>query len=174
MALAVCLLPDERGEALMRGLWARLEDDGIATLQTHTHKRHVPHLTYASLRTYDEDRVADALAALPEAEPLALHVDALGMFRRSRCWLAPAASVDLVARQEAVVGAAVGTGADLHRHYRPGDWIPHLTLAPRLHTTDLPVVARIVYEVLPLTAVVTRAALIETATGARHPLDHLV
>ena len=103
-----------------------------------------------------------------------LHLDALGTFRRSRCWLAPAASADLVARQEAVVEAALGTGAELHRHYRPGAWVPHLTLAPRLHTTDLPAVARIVYDVLPLSAPVTRATLIETATGARHRLDHLV
>jgi hypothetical protein len=31
-----------------------------------------------------------------------------------------------------------------------------------------------VYDVLPLTAPVTRAALIDTTTGARHRLDHLV
>jgi 2'-5' RNA ligase len=108
------------------------------------------------------------------AEPGELHLDALGSFRRSRCWLAPAASADLVVRQEAVVKAALGTGADLHRHYRPGAWVPHLTLAPRLHTADLPVVARIVYDVLPVTAPVTRAALIDTSNGNRHRLGHLV
>ena len=109
-----------------------------------------------------------------ESGAAVLHLDALGAFRRSRCWLAPAASADLVTRQEAVVAAVLGTGADLHRHYRPGLWVPHLTLAPRLHTADLPTVARVVYDVLPLTVPVTRAALIETATGDQHPLDHLV
>jgi hypothetical protein len=73
-----------------------------------------------------------------------------------------------------VVKAVRGTGAELHRHYRPGVWVPHLTLAPRLHTADLPALARIVYDVLPLTAPVTRAALIETSTGARYQIDHLV
>ena len=73
-----------------------------------------------------------------------------------------------------MVDAVVGTGADLHRHYRPGAWVPHLTLAPRLHTADLPLVARIVYDVLPLAAPVTRARLIDTATGAQHHLAHLV
>lgn len=174
MSLAICLLIDDPADAAVRELWRRLEEAGVPSLASHTHGRHLPHLTLAALRTFDVTDVQRALSGLPVAGPTVLRLDALGTFRRSRCWLAPAASVDLVARQEAVVGAAVGTGADLHRHYRPGAWIPHLTLAPRLHTTDLPLVARIVYDVLPLTAVVTRAALIETTTGARHPLDHLV
>ncbi len=174
MSLAVCLLVDEPADAAIRRLWHRLEEAGVPSLATHTHGRHVPHLTLAALRTYRVPDVQRALAALPVATPDVLHLDGLGTFRRSRCWLAPAASAGLVARQEAVIEAALGTGADLHRHYRPGVWVPHLTLAPRLHTTDLPMVARIVYDVLPLTAPVSRAVLIDTGTGARYPLDHLV
>ena len=174
MSLAVCLLIDDPADAAIRELWRRLEEAGIPSLATHTHGRHVPHLTLAALRTYHVPDVQQALAALPTAAPHVLHLDALGAFRRSRCWLAPAASADLVVRQEAVVAAAAGTGAELHRHYRPGVWVPHLTLAPRLHTADLPTLARIVYDVLPLTAPVTGAALIETSTGARYPIDHLV
>lgn len=174
MSLAVCLLIDEPADAAIRQLWRRLEEAGVPSLATHTHGRHVPHLTLAALRTYRIPDVLRALAGLPAAAPGTLHLDALGAFRRSRCWLAPAASADLVTRQEAVTEAALATGAELHRHYRPGVWVPHLTLAPRLHTGDLPTVARIVYDVLPLTAPVSRAALVETATGARYPLDHLV
>ncbi|HET8959479.1 2'-5' RNA ligase family protein [Nocardioides sp.] len=174
MSLAVCLLIDDPADAAIRQLWRRLEEVGVPSLATHTHGRHVPHLTLAALRTYRVPAVQRALAELPVAEPAVLHLDALGAFRRSRCWLAPAASGALVSRQEATVAAALGTGAELHRHYRPGVWVPHLTLAPRLHTADLPTVARVVYDVLPLTAQVTRAALIETATGDQHPLDHLV
>jgi 2'-5' RNA ligase len=174
MSLAVCLLIDEPAHAAIRQLWRRLEDAGVPSLATHTHGRHVPHLTLAALRTFCIPDVQRALAGLPVAAPDVLHFDALGAFRRSRCWLAPAASADLVARQVAVVEAALSTGAELHRHYRPGVWVPHLTLAPRLHTTDLPAVARVVYDVLPLTAPVTRATLIDTSTGARHRLDHLV
>lgn len=174
MSLAVCLLIDDPADAAIREVWRRLEESGITSLATHTHGRHVPHLTLAALRTYRVPDVQQALAALPAAAPGVLHLDALGAFRRSRCWLAPAASADLVVRQEAVVEATIGTGAELHRHYRPGVWVPHLTLAPRLHTADLPALARIVYDVLPIAAPVTRAALIETSTGTRYPLDHLV
>jgi 2'-5' RNA ligase len=174
MSLAVCLLIDDPADAAIRELWRRLEAAGVPSLATHTHGRHVPHLTLAALRTFRIPDVQRALAGLESAEPHVLHLDALGAFRRSRCWLAPAASAGLVARQEAIVEAVAGTGAELHRHYRPGVWVPHLTLAPRLHTTDLPAVARIVYDVLPLTAPVSRATLIDTSTGARHRLDHLV
>jgi hypothetical protein len=174
MALAVCLLFDNPADSAVRRLWDRLEAAGIPTLATHTHGHHVPHLTYASLRTYDLAQVSSALTALPTGPPLVLHLDALGTFRRSRCWLGPAVTPVLIAGQTAVVDAVCATGADLHKHYVPGAWIPHVTLAPRLHLTDLATVASVVYDVLPITAHVTRAALIDTSTGDQHRLPHLV
>jgi 2'-5' RNA ligase len=172
--LAVCLLLDRRADTTLRRLWSRLEDAGVPTLLTHTHGHHVPHLTWAALRSYDLDAVRSRLEALPEEPPVALHLDAFGTFRRSRCWLAPAVTTELVQRQAAVVAAVAETGAELHRHYRPGSWVPHLTLAPRLHLSDLATVAALVYDVLPIEAVGDSTALIDTSTGARHPLSHLV
>ena len=174
MALAVCLLLDPSADAAVRGLWRRLEAAGIRTLLSHTHGRHVPHLTYAALRSHDLDTVTAVLSALPSGAPLALHFDALGTFRRSRCWLAPAVSGALVARQEAVVSALLAGGVELHRHYLPGAWLPHLTLAPRLHLHDLSTVAAQVYAVLPLSAVADRVAVVDTSTGTVHELSHLV
>jgi 2'-5' RNA ligase len=174
VALSVCLTFDARSAAALRGLWRRLEVVGVPTLLSHTHGRHVPHLTLASLREHDAGAVTRALEALPAVAAGPLYLDALGAFRRSRCWLAPAVSQELVARQEAVVGAVRGTGAVLHRHYEPGRWLPHLTLAPRLHLHQLPVVAAAVFDVLPLEVVVERCELIETGTGERRPLSHLV
>ncbi|UUZ58290.1 hypothetical protein [Nocardioides sp. B-3] len=69
MALAVCLLFDARSDLIIRELWSRLEDAEVATLATHTHGRHHPHLSYLVLRSWDSDRVQHALAALPAAEP---------------------------------------------------------------------------------------------------------
>ena len=170
MALAVCLLLDPRADAAVRGLWRRLEAAGVPTLLSHTHGRHVPHRPLASLRSYQLDDVVEAVSSLPAIGPLGLHFDALGTFRRSRCWLAPAVSPELVSRQRGVVQAVVRSGADLHHHYRPGSWLPHLTLAPRLHLGDLPTVAAEVYAVLPLAAVAERTALIDTSTGQQHPV----
>jgi 2'-5' RNA ligase superfamily len=174
VALTVCLLPDARTDAVVRGLWRRLESAGVPTLLSHTHGRHVPHLTYAALRDGRVADVVELLAALPEQPPLPLHLDALGCFRRSRCWLAPAVTAELVARQEAVVSALRGAGVALHRHYEPGAWVPHLTLAPRLHLSDLPTVAAAVYDVLPVTATMATAAVVDTSDGSRHLLAHLV
>lgn len=170
MALAVCLLFDPPGERALRNLWGRLEDAGIPTLLSHTHGNHVPHLSYAVLRSWDLGAVRSAVEALPDGGPLGLHVDALGMFRRGRAWLVPAVSSDLAARQERVVEAAVGTGADLHRNYRPGLWVPHVSLAPRARLADLPAVAAVAYTVLPLRLRADRAALIDSGTGERWPL----
>jgi 2'-5' RNA ligase len=174
MALAVCLLLDASADTTLRQTWSRLEAAGVPTLQTHTHGRHVPHLSYASLHSYDLAEVTAALAGLPERPPMTLHLDAFGTFRRSRCWLAPAVTADLAERHAAVVGALAATGADLHRNYRVGAWIPHVTLAPRLHLRDLPTFAGIVYDVLPIVATTPAAVLVDTSTGRRHPLPHLV
>jgi hypothetical protein len=172
VTLAVCLLLDDRADAAVRGLWRRLEDAGVPTLLTHTHGLHVPHLTWAALRRYDLDAVQAALEGMPEQPPAALHLDAFGTFRRSRCWLAPAVTAPLVERQAAVVAASRASGAAVHRHYEPGTWVPHLTLAPRGHLRDLPTVASMVYDVLPIEAIGESTVLIDTSTGARYPLAH--
>ena len=170
MTLSVCLTLDLPSERAVRALWRRLEDSGVGTLLSHTHGRHVPHLTLASLRSWDLEVLGPALARVPSKFPDVLHFDGLGLFRRSRCWLVPAPTRQLLRHQEDIVTAARATGADLHRHYEPGLWVPHLTLAPRLHLQDLPVVAARVYDVLPLPATLARLTLIDTSTGAQHLL----
>ncbi|HJR40034.1 MAG TPA: 2'-5' RNA ligase family protein [Nocardioidaceae bacterium] len=173
MALAVCLLFDARTEHAVRETWRRLEDTGVPTLLSHTHGRHVPHLSYAVLRTFDVAAVMDATDLLPDEGPMNLHFDALGMFRRSRSWLVPAVTSDIAARQERVVEAVESTGADLHQHYRPGVWVPHCTIAPRIKLEQLPRLAAAVYDVLPLVGTVERAALIDSGTGEQWPLRHI-
>jgi 2'-5' RNA ligase len=174
VALSVCLLLDDAADRAVRRLWARLEEAGVPTLLTHTHGRHLPHLTLASLTSCDLDAVRSALTALPPAEPLPTRFEALGMFRRSRCWLAPTVTPGLLLRQEAAARAVSEAGAEVHRAYRPGDWLPHLTVAPRLRLRELATVAEKVNEVLPLPATLASAALVETSTGEVETLPHLV
>lgn len=171
MALAVCLLLDARSDLTIRKLWGRLEAEGVATLLNHTHRGHAPHLSYAVLRSYDVDQVSTALGGLHDEGPMTLRFDALGMFRRSRTWLVPALTSDMAHRQERVVTAVEGTGADLHRHYRPGVWVPHCTVAMRCRLDQLPTVAAAVFDVLPLVVTADRAAMIDTSTGAQHLLS---
>lgn len=171
MALSVCLLFDGPTERALRALWGRLEALGVRTLASHTHGRHHPHLSLAVLRSWDLDRVRAAVAALPDAGPTPVHLDAVGAFRRGRVCLVPAVSAELAARQERVVEAVVGTGADLHKHYVPGLWVPHCSVATRVRLEQLPVTTAALYDVLPLRGLMTRAALIDSGTGMVHPLD---
>jgi 2'-5' RNA ligase len=173
VALAVCLLFDSRSERAIRALWDQLESLGVPTLRSHTHGRHVPHVSYAVLRTWDLVTVTDALAQLDAGEPVALSFDGLGLFRRGRAWLLAGVAADLAARQERVVSAVTCTGAELHKHYVPGRWLPHCSLAPRATLAQLPILAASVYDVLPLSARLNRAALIDSSTGDMWPLATL-
>jgi hypothetical protein len=69
VALAVCLLLDRRTERAIRGLWDQLESVGVPSLRSHTYGRHVPHLSYAVLRTWDLTEVTAALAAAANQAP---------------------------------------------------------------------------------------------------------
>lgn len=173
MALGVCLLFDGRSERALRNLWRRLEDQGVPTLQSHTHGAHHPHLSYVVLLNWELDPVRDAVRQLADHEPFELTFDAVSAFRRGRICLVPGIPADLVARQQAVVTAARETGALVHKHYEVDRWLPHVSVATRARTERLPRLVAATYDVLPLTVRVTRAALIDSATGRTWPLDNL-
>jgi 2'-5' RNA ligase len=173
VALAVCLLFDRRSERAVRALWDQLESLGVPSLRSHTHGRHVPHLSYAVLRTWDLASVTAALGGLGAGEPVDLSFDGIGLFRRGRAWLLAGTSAGLAARQERLAAAVTAAGAELHKHYLPGAWLPHCSLAPRAPLAQLPVLAAAVYDVLPLRARLDRAALINSATGELWPLETL-
>lgn len=174
MALAVCLTFDPATDRALRQLWDRLESQGVRTLATHTHGRHLPHLSYAVLRSFDVAAVRAAVEGLPPAPPLVLRFDALGLFRRGRAAMLPAGGTELPRRQQAVVQACQATGADLHAHYRPTAWIPHSSVATRARRADLPTVTSAVFDILPWEATADRCLLVDSATGQRWSLSHLV
>ncbi|MGH3451919.1 MAG: 2'-5' RNA ligase family protein [Haloechinothrix sp.] len=173
MALGVCLLFDGRAERALVNLWDRLEADGVPTLRSHTHGAHRVHLSYVVLLEWELDAVRAAMEALPDLGPFEVTFDAVATFRRGRVCLVPAVPADLVARQQAVVEAVRATGALVHKHYEIGKWLPHTSLATRAQLDRLPAVAAATYEILPLTARVTRAALIDSGTGQLWPLSTL-
>ena len=157
----------------MRGLWDRVEELGIPTLRSHTHGRHVPHVSYAVLRKWEIAAVTEALDRLERAEPVELHFDGIGLFRRGRVWLLAGVAANLAIRQEQVVAAVLEAGADLHKHYLPGRWLPHCSVAPRAPLASLSTVAAAIYDVLPVAARLDRAALVNSATGELWPLRRL-
>jgi 2'-5' RNA ligase len=171
VALALCLLFDSRTDRLVRQLWQRLEDQGVPTLLTHTHGRHAPHLSLAVLRRWDLDAVRACLAQLPSSAPGPVAVQGTVVFPRGRADLGCAATSELAARQERTADAVVATGAELHRHYEHGRWVPHVSVATSASSALLPVVVNTVSDVLPFTLMTDRAALIDTSTGRQWPLS---
>lgn len=174
MALAVCLLFDPAGDRLVRRLWARLEDRGVRTLLSHTHRRHRPHLSLAVARSWNLQRVTDALSSLPAREALPVTFPGLLAFTRGRASLAAGISADLAERQQGVVDTLMFSGAELHRHYEPGHWVPHVSLATGGNAAHLPMVSRVVNDALPLTIRATSAALIDSSTGQLWALSRML
>ena len=165
MALALCLLLDPGSDRLVRALWQRLEADGIPTLLTHTHGRHVPHLSYAVLLAAEQEAVLSAAAGLGDAGPLEVAVQGTVVFPRGRVALAGSTTAALAIRQERAVEALRATGATVHRHYEPGHWMPHVSLTTGVVGARLPSVVDAVSDRLPLTLRCDRAAVIDTTDG---------
>jgi hypothetical protein len=88
--------------------------------------------------------------------------------------LAPSVDADLVRRQERVVAALEETGADLHRNYLPGRWVPHISVATRASGERLAAVTTTVADAVPIAVRLERAALIDSGTGQIWPLAHLL
>jgi len=170
MALAICLLFDDRSERLLRELWGRLETAGVRTLASHTHGRHLPHLSYAVLRGGEPPEALAALAGLPDGPPVELGCRGAVVFPRGRVALAVAVSADLVSRQTRVVAALKAAGLELHRHYEPGAWVPHISVATRATGVQLPLVVTEVSDALPLDLVADRVAIVDSTTGQTWPL----
>jgi 2'-5' RNA ligase len=173
VALAVCALFDAAGERLIRGLWTRLEEAGIGSLESHTHGQHHPHLSYAVLREWKLERVRDALAQLPDGGQFPANVQGTVVFPRGRVALAVAVPAEVTVRQLRVTSTLVATGADLHKHYRPASWIPHVSVATRAPGDLLPVAVTAISDVLPVTLMVASAAIVDTATGQTWPLPRI-
>jgi len=173
MALAICLVFDTRSERLVRELWARLEQAGVRTLATHTHGRHLPHLSYAVLRGGEPAEALAALTELPSGPTVELGCRGAVVFPRGRVALAVAVSAELVQRQNRVVAALHDAGLELHRHYEPGAWVPHISVATRATGVQLPLVVTEVSDALPLDLVASHATLIDSGTGRTWPLPGL-
>jgi hypothetical protein len=91
------------------------------------------------------------------------------VFPRGRVALAVAVPAQVAVRQDRVASVEA-TGAQLHKHYRPMSWIPHVSVVTRASAAQLPVAVTAIFDVLPVTLTVARAALVDTATGQTWPL----
>jgi 2'-5' RNA ligase len=127
---------DEAGAAAVRRLWAAIEDAGVGSLATATHRRHIPHLT---LKVCDDIDVPAAVAALGQSTATTpAPVVTLGFVavfagppdHDAAVVVAGAVVTDELLGLHAMVRKALSTvSSPTWEHYLPGRWVPHCTLA---------------------------------------------
>ncbi|RWR25131.1 hypothetical protein D8Y24_03315 [Agrococcus lahaulensis] len=161
---SVELLLDEAAEARVRDEWQALADTGLSSLARHDAPSNRPHITLLARPGLP---ARPPLARLPLPLPLVLGEPMLlGVGERRVLARAIVPSAELLALQSAVVEAA-GPADDV-AHFRPGRWVPHVTLARRLRLTDVPTALALLGEPIDARAVGMRHW--DPATGTLTPL----
>lgn len=96
---------------------------------------YLPHITLVRYSQVLPDRLRDAAKQLEGEKAISLTFDRIGVFDADPIvlWLSPRASHRLV-HFHAKIHQAIGP-ALCDPHYRPGGWVPHLTIAMAIPTT---------------------------------------
>jgi 2'-5' RNA ligase len=126
MPLAITLRMDADSGATVAALIARLATAGIARDQVDL--GYPPHMTLAVWRDDNPAATRPSLTVLAANTPaITCMLAAVAVFPGPPAvmWLAPSGSVALLGLHDRVANAAPAT--DLH--YRPGNWVPHVTLS---------------------------------------------
>lgn len=131
MPTALTLALDEAGRDRIEALWEVL--DGLGIGDPRRRLDHPPHLTLAVVA----EEVEEADLALPDlalpdlalSVPRSLRLTHLGLFTTPSqvLFLAPLVTPELLEAQARAVAAL--DGHTLLNHWRPGAWVPHVTLA---------------------------------------------
>jgi 2'-5' RNA ligase len=132
MPFAITLRLDPISAVPIEAMWRKLAADGIDADRDQL--GYAPHITLAiypddtpvkRLRTALEDTVRNW-----EALPVSL--TGLGVFPGAATilWVVPVVTPELLARHQAIQIAL--SDLQVHAHYRPGAWVPHVTLSGAL------------------------------------------
>lgn len=100
----------------------------------------VPHLSLATYDDLDPVSCADRLQAFAGTfTPFSIRLAGLGTFAADMhvLFAAPVVTDRLLALHRRFNERFAPPGATCHEHYRPGAWVPHVTLAWRLSTAQL-------------------------------------
>lgn len=127
MPTALSLALDQEGRLDVEAFWKVL--DGLGIGDPLRRLDHPPHLTLAVVGEDVEEIDQAALALLA---PPSLTITHLGLFTAPEMvlFLAPLVTPELLETQRRAVAAL--DGYTLLEHWRPGAWVPHVTLAHRV------------------------------------------
>ncbi len=123
---ALELLPDEAGEAAVRGDWHALRDAGLPSMLDHAGATNTPHVTVIAVPAISEDDEQRAVELVGALLPITVRTSGLAVFGNELVTLARIVDVS-----DAVTRAVLDLRAITTGHQHPG-WLPHLTLARRV------------------------------------------
>jgi 2'-5' RNA ligase len=129
-AFAVVLYFDDFTEKRVRDAWDALDKYGVPSAGTTYEEGYRPHITLAIVDTpYPEQVAARLRAPLAGVNGLPVSMTSLGFFltKKAPAYLAVAPTTRLL-RLHDEVHSALGA-MESWSYYRPGNWMPHCTLA---------------------------------------------
>lgn len=170
MVAALELYLDPVAEKRIRTLWTALDAIGVQTMNQLLNGRHRPHLSLTGAERLDGPAVAGALDGLAAAPPLRVNLDFAGQFVGRVLWLGPVPTAELIAHHAAVHERLTAAGIACFDVYRPGAWVPHVTMSMRVPRPLLTEAIRLCLEFLPIEATVVGAAVADHAHDIYLPL----
>jgi len=144
MAFAVILYLDPATEAEVQALWALLSEKQISTVIATMGIR--PHISLAGVEHLDAQQVCAMLKTFAQsASPLTIKFGAVGTFPTEQgvVYLAPIVTSELLRLHEELGVRLADLGLSSHEYYRPGNWIPHSTVAINLPPASVPAAVNI-------------------------------
>jgi 2'-5' RNA ligase len=138
------LLLDPDLEARIRAQWDALAGAGFSSLAAHTSSSNRPHITLVVRSSIPPLTRAQLDAAI--ALPLDLEIGDPILFGEGERQVLVRSVVPSPSLLElhAALHTLIGDGADDAPHTRPGEWVPHITLARRIRVADIPQALRLV------------------------------
>ena len=138
MPYSVELALVESDASAIDSLCDRLEEDRDIT--TYRRLDSAPHISLAVYDNIDVNRCADALRAFARTlSPTSVHLGAMGAFCHDRnvLFVAPAVTSELLELHERFHRTFEAFDGACWNYYRPGNWVPHVTLAIDLSAVQL-------------------------------------
>jgi 2'-5' RNA ligase len=170
MTFALEMFFDPAADTAVRQTWTQLEQAGISSLVTTSHRRHHPHITLAVAEQLAiSSSTLDAIRELPGTE---LTLSMLGVFpgEQAVLFLGATATAGLLSAHAAIHATIEQASDGMWELYRPGQWVPHCTLAMRLNASELRTAITRLHPCSAIHARIAHINLVEVETGQITPL----
>ncbi len=169
MSRGVVLWPDDETSAGIREIWLALEEQGVPSLASETHRLHQPHCSLSVAEHMPAEEALSAVGVVP-SEPLTLHVESVSVFPPNGALvLACVVNDALLAEQRRVHRSVTPLSERPWPYFEANAWIPYITLASRLSPAQLALAIPLVVDRLPIRGTFDRGEVEDGTSGENWP-----